>query len=289
MFSDDDSNHTLHELPPMPSRVPNGSTDGGTALRRYVRYAALGDSATLGVGDRMGDEWRGWARLLADAVGEDHDVSYCNLAVAGATASDVRRVQLEEALAHRPHIASLIVGVNDTMRSTWDPEQLRADLLHCAEQLSSGGALLLTARFHDHGRVFRLPGFLARPMGRRIDVLNAIYDEVHSTYGGLRLDLDQFPDVHTPGFWSTDRLHPSARGHHLLATKAAELLNAHGLEFSGPQLRPTGETSSGLSAVWPLVKVCAPWVGRRARDLGPWALRRTLERILREEQRDGRA
>ena len=83
--------------------------------------------------------WRGWARLLADALATTYDVSFCNLAVSGATASTVMAGQLDDAVAHRPDLASLVVGVNDTMRASWDPVRLREELMTCAEALSGPG------------------------------------------------------------------------------------------------------------------------------------------------------
>ncbi|MDT0201799.1 GDSL-type esterase/lipase family protein [Nocardioides sp. AE5] len=108
-------------------------------MRSYVRFAALGDSATHGIGDRVPGGWRGWARLLADAMASGHDVSFCNLAVPGATATDVHQHQLADAVAHQPDIVSLVVGLNDTMRSTWDPPRMRAELLESAEVLHRQG------------------------------------------------------------------------------------------------------------------------------------------------------
>jgi hypothetical protein len=55
------------------------------AIRDYVRFVALGDSASCGVGDPTPGGWRGWARILADAIAADHHVSFCKLAVPGAT------------------------------------------------------------------------------------------------------------------------------------------------------------------------------------------------------------
>ena len=40
-----------------------------------------------------------------------------------------------DALDHRPHLASLIVGLNDTLRSAWDPAAVRTEL--CTPQASS--------------------------------------------------------------------------------------------------------------------------------------------------------
>ncbi|MFC6341738.1 GDSL-type esterase/lipase family protein [Nocardioides hankookensis] len=150
----------------------------------YLRLAALGDSTTYGIGDPVPGGWRGWARLLAGALATSYDVSSCNVAVSGATATSVRAEQLDTALAHRPDVASLVVGINDTMRSAWDPARVRDDLMTCADALHGSGALLLTARFHDHGSVFGLPGVLRRPLAERIETVNRVYDEIHATYAG---------------------------------------------------------------------------------------------------------
>jgi lysophospholipase L1-like esterase len=240
----------------------------------YLRFAALGDSTTCGIGDPVPSGWRGWARLLADALGATYAVSFCNTAASGATAAEVRAHQLEQAITHRPDLASLVVGVNDTMRSTWDPARVRRDLMECAEALHGQGALLLTARFHDHGAVFGLPGVLRRPLFARIEAVNRVYDEIHATFGGLRLDLARRPEVAARAFWSVDRLHPSELGHRVLARCFGELLVAEGLDVQLPELAPSG----GLTPTWRrdlswLAAQGAPWFGRRARDLGPWALR----------------
>ena len=207
-------------------------------------------------------------------------MSFCNLAVSGATAADVHRDQLSDAIAHRPDIASLIVGVNDTMRSTWDPVRVRADLMTSAEGLHDAGALLVTARFHDHGAVFGLPGVLRRPLAARIEAVNRVYDEVHATYGGVRLDLATRPEVLTRRFWSVDRLHPSELGHRALASFYADLLRAEGLACGSPSLEPEGgyDPSWRRDLAW-MVAEGGPWVGRRARDLAPWAVRMAMTEV----------
>lgn len=244
----------------------------------YVRIAALGDSASCGVGDPTPEGWRGWARILADALARTHHVSFCKLAVPGATVADVRRLQLAEALDHRPHVASLVVGLNDAMRSSWDPDQLREDLLHCARELARQGTVLVTVRFHDHTRVLGLPDVLARPMRARIAVLNEIYDEVHERYGLLQLDLTTETAVQDRAFWAIDRLHPSELGHRWLAWKVGCLLRAEGLEVDLPSLVCTSAPATRRDHVRCLVSEVAPWIGRRLRDLAPWAARETVRR-----------
>lgn len=257
-------------------------------LPTYLRFAAVGDSTTVGVGDPLPGHpiglgagatgrdgtWRGWATLLAESLDAAYDVSFCNLAVSGATARDVAERQLRDAVDHRPDLASLVVGLNDTMRSTWDPALLREDLLEAARRLTGRGALLMTVRFHDHGAVFGLPRLLRAPLQRRIDGLNAIYDEVYARFGGVRVDLAECPEVLDRSSWSVDRLHPSERGHRALARGFARELAALGVQVAEPSAEPDNEQARTWRAevTW-MVAEGAPWVGRRARDLGPWAAR----------------
>ncbi len=255
-----------------------GQPPAEAAAVDYIRFAVLGDSASCGVGDPTPGGWRGWARILADAIAVDHHVSLCNLAVPGALVADVRREQLPDALAHRPAVASLVVGLNDTLRSTWDPEQIREDLLHCAGALARQGVLLITVRFHDHTRVFGLPGLLARPLRRRIETLNAIYDEVHERYGTLRLVLADSA-LGSRDLWAFDRLHPSEAGHRWLAHGVGELLNDEGLQFPLPSLTCTSPSPSWRDNARTLRLDVAPWLGRRARDLAPRLARQAVGRV----------
>ena len=249
---------------------------------------ALGDSTTVGVGDPYGGKevsrsgagglpgqgWRGWAALLAEALGSSQDVTFTNLAVSGATTPSVLGDQVPLTGGDRIDLASLIVGVNDTMRSTFDPLQIRDCLHECAAELTRRGALLLTVRFHDHGRVFGLPTWLRRPLWRRIELVNAAYDDLHATYGGVRVDLAACPEVYRREFWSVDRLHPGERGHRTLARVFAEQLSVRGIPVAVP---PSVECSAMPPTAWGdavwMLREGAPWVGRRARDLGPWAAR----------------
>jgi lysophospholipase L1-like esterase len=269
------TNQSWHGMPP-----PSRSLQSGVR-RSYVRFVALGDSATCGVGDPTYDgSWRGWARILADAIALDHDLSFSNLAVPGSTTTDVLRTQLPQAIGHRAHLAALVVGLNDTMRASWDPLALRANLFACAEVLTGHGAMLMTVRFHDHVRILRLPRPLARTMSRRIEELNEVLDEVHDAYGGLRVDLSELPEVDQRAFWSFDRLHPSELGHRALAARFAGLLHDEGLQFPSPSLACTGPASGPRDNLRWVLDEIIPWLGRRAVDLGP-ALAQSAMRTVR--------
>ncbi len=120
---------------------------------------------------------------------------------------------------------------------------------------------------------------LRRPLHARIEVVNAVYDEVH---GNVRR-----PPNRPVGAASTSSTGPSGRwtgctppswGTVLLARGYADLLAAAGLEFEPPALEPEGGQPVGWrqDVSW-MVREGAPWVGRRARDLGPWAVRMAWE------------
>ncbi|HSV40000.1 MAG TPA: SGNH/GDSL hydrolase family protein [Nocardioidaceae bacterium] len=254
-------------------------TDESGVVRGYVRFAALGDSATYGVGDRVEGGWRGWAKILTDSVRDTHDISFCNLSAPGATTTDVVETQLPDAVAHRPHVAALVVGLNDTMRSSWDIDEVRENLFRCADELTLAGALLMTVRFHDHSRVLPLPKVLAGPMSKRIAALNEVYDEIHQHHGSLRVNLTNVPEIYRRDFWSVDRLHPSELGHRVLARTFAGMLNDAGLDFTAPELSCDGTRASRREDLRWLVKEGAPWVGRRARDLAPAAINQLRQRL----------
>lgn len=264
-------------VPKPPVMLPARRAATGS-LRAYVRMAALGDSATYGIGDRVQGSWRGWAALLAGAISEQHDVSFCNLARPGATVADVCREQIEDAVAHGPHLASLLVGINDTLRSAWDPELARLQLLSCAAQLTRQGAVLLTVCFHDHASVLPLPRPLRTRLSVRVDALNAIYEEVHARFGGVQVDLRSFDEPLHHDFWSIDRMHPSEQGHRWLARQFGQRLLEAGLDFEPPDEAPCGEHPSRRENVQWLITQGGPWLGRRALDFGPWAARETILR-----------
>jgi len=78
-------------------------------------YVALGDSVSVGMGDPAPEGgWRGWPALLASGL---HDPDLHNLAVLGGQSAEVERSQLPAALALKPDVASVVCGLNDTLRS----------------------------------------------------------------------------------------------------------------------------------------------------------------------------
>ncbi|MDY7083990.1 MAG: SGNH/GDSL hydrolase family protein [Actinomycetota bacterium] len=233
-----------------------------------LRFAALGDSVTSGYGDPMpGGGWRGWAALLAEALAGD--TSFHNLAVSGARVADVAERQLPVALELRPHLASVLVGMNDTLRGDYDPDDFGHRLNAVVAALTAGGATVLTARLPDPGRMFGLPGVIARPLGRRMAALNDALDEIARRHATIHVDLAG-GSAYTRTHWSVDRLHPSEVGHRFLAHRfASALLEAGHPVRHLPGLAATNPVPSLGERVWWMATKGNQWLLRRSIDLLP--------------------
>ncbi|WP_406689718.1 SGNH/GDSL hydrolase family protein [Saccharopolyspora sp. ID03-671] len=261
-------------------------TTGLPGSRRVRSLAVLGDSVAAGMGDPIaGGRWRGFAPLLAEAIGA---ARFTNLATSGARVPEVWRAQLPAALRVAPDAAVLMVGMNDTMRADFDPRLLRQQLDHVVRSLVAAGAAVVTIRYHDHARVFRLPGPLRRMLNRRIDALNRVLTSVAETHGAAVVDLDRLPGAYHRAAWSVDRLHPSELGHRMLAAAFAAGLAGQGLLVPSE----VSLTCSGGVPVtridhvrWLLIKG-VPWVLSRTRDLTLYSLISFARKAFR---RPGRA
>ncbi|WP_446750645.1 SGNH/GDSL hydrolase family protein [Streptomyces sp. WZ-12] len=239
------------------------------------RFVALGDSLTEGLGDPVaGGGWRGWAALLAEALGErPGGVALVNLARSGALADEVAREQLPVARALAPRYASLLAGANDTLRAAFAIERVAAALDRAHGALSAGGTVVLTACLPDPGRMLGLPAPLARPLARRMRAVNTVVHAVSARYGGVHLHLADHPWVAERATWSVDRLHPSERGHRLLARGFHTVLAARDLAVGPPPpltLDGPPPTRTG-SAVWMATRGTR-WVADRCTDLLPGLL-----------------
>ncbi|WP_369794445.1 SGNH/GDSL hydrolase family protein [Kutzneria sp. 744] len=241
------------------------------ARRAVGRLVVLGDSTSVGLGDPLpGGGWRGFGPLLADALG---GCDLTNLSRTGARIGTVRHEQLPMAAALRPDAVVVVAGMNDTMRSDFDPAQLRADLDHMVGKLLDVGAVVVLASYHDHAKVFRLPAPLRRALRRRVDELNGVIRSVVVARGVGCIDLDTLPGAYDLAAWSVDRLHPSELGHRMLATAFAGELELAGCAIETPV---SLECAGGAAiAAWQhvawLVLKGIPWLWRRGSDLVPYA------------------
>lgn len=213
----------------------------------WKRFVAIGDSMTEGVGDPRPDgTLRGWADRLAEAMASvDEDFEFINLARRGLKAEEVTRHQLGTALELKPDLAGALVGMNDLIEPSFDPSRYRRELEAIVGALRETGAVVLTATFPDITRFSPLPArFLSRVRGR-LQAASEAVREVSAKHGTLLLDADELPEARERAIVSVDRLHPSPKGHVLVAQLFARRLEEH----SGvPVPQPEGSDVAGRLA-----------------------------------------
>jgi lysophospholipase L1-like esterase len=249
-----------------------------------VRFAALGDSVTVGLGDPLPQGgWRGWAALLAEAMAPADSLELGNFARSGALVEDVVSEQLPRALAQRPSHASVLVGVNDTLRGDFELAPIAARLEETVVALRRSGAMVLTANLPDPGRMLKVPEIVCRPLARRVQAINAVFDHLAAVHGTVHLDLAGHPAVYDPELWGVDRIHPSERGHRFLAGLFAAGLAERGVPlWSRPDPRPSNPAPSAWAQAYWLATKGTGWVFRRSLDLLPGLTRLVIAEAWHE-------
>jgi lysophospholipase L1-like esterase len=228
-----------------------------------MRYVAIGDSFTEGMGDERPDgSPRGWADLVAAGLRAAHgdDVQYANLAVRGRLLEPIVTGQLDAALAMSPAptLISLNGGGNDMMRRGADLDRLvrltEGAVLRCA----AAGVRLMVLSGADPSE--HLP--LGRVLRQRGTALTAAVRELTSRHGVLFVDCFGDAEVRHAPYWSPDRLHLNADGHRRVA---GLVLGALGLPAADHRATAAAAPRRLLAEARYYREHVLPWVGRRLR------------------------
>ena len=226
-----------------------------------IRYVAIGDSFTEGVGDELPDgRVRGWADLVAEgwAAGLGEPVDYANLAIRGKLIGPIVDEQLEPALALKPTHLSFNGGGNDILRPRADLDRIVDLFLHVVRRCDEEGVTPILLSGADP--TGQLPG--GRVMKRRGDLL-AVAVEARLADRPELIRAYNWPDAElaTPRFWSEDRLHMNARGHHRVAARVLDALGVRRPEawWDLPEI-PEQQRLRGMAYYREHV---GPWIRRR--------------------------
>jgi len=95
--------------------------------------------------------------------------------------------------------------------------------------------------------------------------VNAVADAAAARYGSVHFDAAGHPQTYDRRMWSVDRLHPSERGHRLVAHSYAALLGV-----PGPGLEPDGLPPTRRAKLGWLATKGTRWVVDRSTDLVPY-------------------
>ncbi|MFJ9848638.1 SGNH/GDSL hydrolase family protein [Streptomyces sp. NPDC101150] len=238
--------------------MPNGE---------YLRYVALGDSQTEGLGD--GDDTtglRGFADRLAERLAAvNSSLRYANLGVRGRLAGEVRAEQLGPALALRPDLVTVVAGVNDLLRPRSDIAEVAGHLEEMFAALTAGGAHVVTLTFPDVGKIAPL----ARPLRSRVVDLNARIRDAAARHHVTVAETAAHAVTTDPRLWTADRLHASPLGHERIAAAVAHAIGLPGSDDAWtlplpPQAVRTGRQAAAAELRW-VAAFLGPWLVRRLR------------------------
>lgn len=229
-----------------------------------MRYVAIGDSFTEGLGDELPDgTTRGWADLVAAglAAANGGTVQYANLAIRGRLLEPIITEQLDRALSlsPAPTMITLNGGGNDMMRPGTDVARLVALTEQAVRRCAAAGVRLVLLSGGDPSE--RLP-FGAVMRRRGVELTEATKD-LAARHG---LDfIDVFNDVETrrEQYWSVDRLHLNSAGHRRVASL---VLDGLGYATEAHVVDPAPAGRRGLLAEARYYRqFVMPWVHRRLR------------------------
>lgn len=234
------------------------------------RLVALGDSFSCGegVGLRLAPE-QTWVAVLAESLA----LHPLLLATPGATVADAHRTQLPLALATGGgEFASVLVGLNDVFKRTFDPAAVREHVADIVTALAECFDTVLVGRWHDPLTRFVAPRWLRDGVSARIAEINSALDAaVRAAAPGFGriavVDLAAEPDLALRQAWAVDRVHPSECGHRLIAHAAWKAVTA--IPAASPVIAGADAPSLLDEGQW-LARHGAPWILRRlGRIAGP--------------------
>lgn len=192
------------------------------ALAQGSRILFQGDSITDGNRGRSPDPnhilGHGYAFIIAARQGAAFPTAkyeFFNRGVSGNTVRDLQKRWTKDTLELKPDLLSVMVGVNDHSKNVplAEYEKTYDELLAAARAANPKLKLVLCAPFVKHKE---------GPVPEDIVARQAIVAKLAAKYGAALVELQKVFDAATTAetpadYWIWDRVHPTYRGHQLLA------------------------------------------------------------------------
>lgn len=230
-----------------------------------MRYAAVGDSFSEGVGDERPDgSVRGWTDLVAAGLAAalpSEEVQYANFAIRGRLLDPIVHDQLTAALAlsPAPTLITLNGGGNDMMRPGTDMTRLTTLLDEAMRRCAEAGVRLVVISGADPSERLPFGGVIARKGAE----ITAATNKLVARYGIEFVDVFHDTEIRRAPYWSGDRLHLNAAGHQRVA---GLVLSALGHTRTAHVVDPgPAESRRVLSEARYYREHVLPWVSRRVR------------------------
>jgi acyl-CoA thioesterase I len=179
-----------------------------------VVYTALGDSTGVGVGAKEGGGYV--ARLFERIKRERNDARLINLCVSGATTEDVLREQMRAALATRPTLVTIGIGINDIGHGM-SVAQFERNYEEIIKKLKAETkATIVVTNVPDISFAPVVPLYARDSTRRNVQLFNEKIQAIAERHDLLLVDV--YSETHRvipthPEFFSEDGFHPSTEGY----------------------------------------------------------------------------
>ena len=192
-----------------------------------LRYVALGDSLTEGLGDRDFAHERhgkGWADrfatlLACTAADSGGVVEFANLAVRSRTAASIFGEQVDRALELQPDLVTIMAGANDLWRPGACLHSVETSVRHALDRLLKAGTRVILAN-----TINPVHHWAFRPGVSRSARMSELLSKLASEYNLDLLDVHGSVSLRRQRFWAQDMVHFGERGHIHVANRAAKLI-----------------------------------------------------------------
>ena len=209
----------------MSAASPADPPTADRAGRMVSSYVALGDSFTAG---RESIDAERWADLLATAMRRvNPELRYSNLAVDGATSTEVLDLQIDPGLALAPDFVTVICGANDVLfsvRPDADAYARRLDEVFGELRAGVPGVTIATATAPERWDFLDFGPRTRERLEHGIVDFNEATRSVAAEHGALCLEVAGHPGLGRSENFVDDGLHPSAHGHDQAVAGFARLL-----------------------------------------------------------------
>lgn len=182
------------------------------ADNQLIKYVALGDSLTVGVG--TSSYQNSYPYLVAKKLAVKNNVELINLALSGSISQDVSITQIPQVIPLKPDLVTLLIGINDIhhLKSPADFENNLTNIVKILKQ-NTLKIYLLSIPFLGSDKILFPPYNLI--LDYRTQQFNQIIEKVANSYQVGYIDL--YYVNKQAQFYSVDQFHPSEAGYSLWA------------------------------------------------------------------------
>lgn len=172
-----------------------------------LKYAALGDSLTAGVGAA---KYESSYPYLAALKIPAKKIELLNFALAGSTSKDMLIYQVPRAISSKPNIITLLIGIND-IHNLKSPKEFADNLTQSVKTLKKTNAAiyLLSIPYLGSDKIVYFPYNLI--LDFQTKQFNNIIRKISTDYSVKYIDL--YSAVKSADFYSSDQFHPGEQGY----------------------------------------------------------------------------